>query len=275
MPWPYLRLLGWKERLTYGLRNIANNIQMRFSPRPRKAAHTAAHIWAIGEDNRRMFNEVFNVPAEVMCEAGGKSRPHIASVRSYNPTSGEPLRLVFAGVHIGRKGVPLLLHAIAKVANEFPITFTSLGSGAQRTKWQALAQHLGIADKINWIAELPQAKAHEEMSRAHAFAFPSLQEASSTVTLEALSLGLPVICHDACGMGFIVNDDCGIKVKMTDPQTSIDGFADALRRLHREPQLLTRLSQGALKRSEELSWDYAARHIAEGYDRVLEQVRHS
>ncbi|HVT89958.1 MAG TPA: glycosyltransferase [Tepidisphaeraceae bacterium] len=268
MPWSYFKMLSWRDRLAYGLRNIANEIQKRIYPRPRKAARAAAHIWAIGEDNRQMFTDVFNVPAECLCEAGGKPRPHIATIKTYDPQR-EPLRLVFAGYHIGRKAVPLVLHAIARIGNEFPVHFTSLGSGPERAKWQALAQELGIADKVNWIAELPHEQAMQEMSRAHLFAFPSLQEASSTVTLEALSLGLPVICHDACGMGFIVNDDCGVKVAMTSPEISIEGIAGALRRMHSDPSELTRLSHGALKRSEELSWDYAAQQIAEGYDRVL------
>jgi len=108
-----------------------------------------------------------------------------------------------------------------------------------------------------------------EMAQAHVFAFPSIQEASSTVTLEALSLGLPVICHDACGMSFVVNSDCGFKVTLQSPETSSEGFASALRQLYRDPAAVTRLSQGALQRSGELSWDYAAQHIAEGYDRVL------
>jgi glycosyltransferase involved in cell wall biosynthesis len=271
LPWPYMRLLSWRDRIAYGLRNIANEIQKRVSPRPRKAAKAAAHIWAIGEDNRRMFTDVFNVPAECLCEAGGKPQPQLASVKTYDPKV-EPLRLVFAGYHVGRKAVAIILHAMAKVAGEVPITFTSLGSGPERAKWQALAHQLGIADKVNWIAELPQAQAHAEMSRAHVFAFPSLQEASSTVTLEALSLGLPVICHDACGMGFIVTGDCGIKVAMTSPAASIDGYANAFRRLHANPEELTRLSQGALRRSQELSWDYAAQQIAEGYDRVLARM---
>jgi glycosyltransferase involved in cell wall biosynthesis len=192
-------------------------------------------------------------------------------VKTYDPTI-EPLRLTFAGFHIGRKAVPLILHAIAKIGNEFPITFTSIGSGPQRDAWIELARRLGIADKINWIAELPQAQAHAEMSKAHVFAFPSLQEASATVTLEALSLGLPILCHDACGMGFIVNDSCGLKVPMEGHDASVNGLADALRRLNREPQLVRILSQGSLKRSEELSWDYAAQQIALGYDRVLEQI---
>lgn len=270
MPWPFFPMMSWRDRLAYGLRNIANEIQKRIYPRPRKAAKAAAHVWAIGEDNRRMFVDVFNVPAECLCEAGGKPQPQLASIKTYDP-SKEPLRLVWAGVHLGRKAVPIVLQAIAKIGNEFPISFTALGSGPETAKWHELARQLGIADKVNWIAELPHAKALAEMSRAHVFTFPSLQEASSTVTLEALSLGLPVICHDACGMGFIVNESCGFKVPMKNPQMSIDGYANALRRLHNDPQLLTQLSQGALKRSEELSWDYAAEQIAIGYDRVLSQ----
>jgi glycosyltransferase involved in cell wall biosynthesis len=268
MPWPFMKILSWRDRLAYGLRNIANEIQKRLYRRPRKAARSAAHIWAIGEDNRRMFTEVFNVPAECLCEAGGKPQPALATVKQYDPKT-EPLRLVFAGYHIGRKAVPLILHAMAKVKDEFPVHFTSLGSGPEREKWQALAADLGIADKVNWIAELPHAKAMEEMARAHLFAFPSLQEASSTVTLEALSLGLPVLCHDACGMGFIVNDSCGLKVKMKNPRMSIDGFADAMRTLHADPEKLGRLSEGAIERSRQLSWDYAAEQIALGFDRVL------
>jgi len=274
MPWRYFPMLSWRDRVAYGLRNIANEIQKRLASRPRKAARAAAHIWAIGEDNRRMFTDVFKVPAECLCEAGGKPRPELASIKIYDPAN-EPLRLVFAGYHIGRKAVPIVLHAIARVANEFPITFTSLGSGPEKPKWQQLAQRLGISDKVTWIDELPQVQAHARMAQAHVFAFPSLQEASSTVTLEALSLGLPVICHDACGMGFIVTGDCGIKIPMRSPEQSIQGYADALRRLHQDPAELTRLSRGALRRSEELSWDYAARMIAEGYDRVLAAKEHA
>jgi glycosyltransferase involved in cell wall biosynthesis len=270
MPWAYFPMFRWRDRLAYGLRNIANNIQMRLSPRPRKAARKAAHIWAIGEDNRRMFTDVFGVPAECLCEAGGKPQPELASIKVYDPKR-EPLRLVFAGMHIGRKGVPIVLHAMARIGNEFPVTLTSLGNGPERQRWMALARQLGIEEKVNWLGEVPHAQAAAEMAKAHVFTFPSLQEASSTVTLEALSLGLPVVCHDACGMGFIVNGDCGIKVPMRSPAQSAERFAAALRRFHEDPAELMRLSEGALRRSQELSWDYAAQHIAEGYDRVLSQ----
>lgn len=270
MPWKFLPLLSGKDRVVYGLRNIVNNFQMRFSPRPRKAAKAAAHRWAIGPDNKAMFENVWHVPAEMLCEAGGKPRPDLATVKTYTP-GAEPLRLVFAGYHIGRKAVPLALMAMAKIGKEFPVTLTSLGSGPEKEKWQALAKELGVADQVTWISELKQAEAHKVMASAHAFIFPSLQEASSTVTLEALSLGLPVICHDACGMGFIVNETCGVKVPMRSPEESAAGMADALREFHKNPQKFSELSRGAIRRSEELSWDYAAEQIAKGFDRVLRE----
>ena len=66
------------------------------------------------------------------------------------------------------------------------------------------------------------------MSRAHVLLHTSLAEATSTVILEALARGLPVVCHDACGMRIAVDDRCGIKVPLIDPNTSIKGFSRAI-----------------------------------------------
>jgi glycosyltransferase involved in cell wall biosynthesis len=107
-----------------------------------------------------------------------------------------------------------------------------------------------------------------EMQTADVFAFTSLQEGTSNVVMEALSLGLPVICHDACGMGVAVNNSCGIKIPMTSPAQSIEGFASAIQTLIDEPARINQLSQGALKRADELSWDRKVQEIAQVFDRV-------
>jgi glycosyltransferase involved in cell wall biosynthesis len=131
-----------------------------------------------------------------------------------------------------------------------------------------LGRQLGIDDRIRWIDEMPHEQALAEMAAAHAFVFPSLQEASSTVVLEALSLGLPVVCHDACGFGMVVTDECGIRIPRLTPAQSVDGFATAIRQLIQSPELIAKLSAGALARSEELSWDHKAQAIAKVYDEV-------
>jgi glycosyltransferase involved in cell wall biosynthesis len=106
------------------------------------------------------------------------------------------------------------------------------------------------------------------MKSAHILALPSLKEGTPHVVLEALSLGLPVICHDACGMGIAVTDACGIKIPLHDPETSINGFKDAIRDLFEHPEKVEELSRGALKRAEELSWDKKVDAIARAYSEI-------
>lgn len=265
MPWRHFRLLSGRDRVAYGLRNVANGFQ-KLMLRPRRAARKAAHIFVVGEDNRHLIEDRFGAACEMMFEVGTAAREH-AEVKQYDPAR-EPLRLIWAGLHVGRKAIPIAIQAIARLPRARRLSMTLLGTGPEKPKWQALAERLGVADRFEWIAELPHAQALARMSKAHVFVFPSLQEASATVLMEALSLGLPVVCHDACGMGLAAREDCGIKVPMRSAEESIEGFTEALRRFLECPGEVARLSRGALRRAEELSWDRKAERIAEVYDTV-------
>jgi glycosyltransferase involved in cell wall biosynthesis len=179
-----------------------------------------------------------------------------------------PLRLVWSGVHIGRKAMPILLHALAPL-RERPIEVIALGQGPQTEAWDTLAEQLGVRHMIRWMGKLRLPDALAQMRQSDALVFTSLMEAASHVTLEAISMGLPVLCHDACGMCIAVNEFCGIKVPLVDADTSIRGFSEAIRRILDEPTLLRRLADGAAKRATELTWDAKAREIATEYDRIL------
>lgn len=122
--------------------------------------------------------------------------------------------------------------------------------------------------------KLPLPAALAEVRAADVMAFTSVQEGTPAAVLEALSFGVPVVCHDACGMGVAVTDDCGIRVPMVDVPTSVAGFAAALRRVRDEPGLLADLSAGAVRRTAELGWDQKARQIDDAYQRIAGQRGH-
>jgi glycosyltransferase involved in cell wall biosynthesis len=107
------------------------------------------------------------------------------------------------------------------------------------------------------------------MADADAFVSTSVLEETSLVVLESLSLGLPVVCHDACGMGVAVNERCGIKVPMHTPNESVAGFADAIKRLAAGGDAFRQLSAGAIARARELAWDDKAAAIAATYERLI------
>lgn len=269
MPWRYFRLLGAKDRLVYGLRNIANEIQKRTNRRARRAARAAQRIWVVSRDNEQLVTRLWRRPCEYLPEVGTTPRAE-AGIKSWDGVG--PLRLVWSGYHVGRKAIPIILRAMAQLRSApglAPVHLAILGDGPQRTAWQQLAGDLGVTDQVWWLGQLPHAEAIAQMSKAHVFVFPSLQEASSTVVLEALSLGLPVVCHDACGMGLVVNESCGIKVPMRSADESVRGFSDAIEHLRRSPAEIRCLSGGALSRGAELSWDNKARRIAETFTEIV------
>ena len=265
MPWSYLSLMPMKERIFYGLRNIANLMQRYTSLRCWKAARKAQHIWYVGADEKHLVEDVWRVPTgSPMLDSGTTPAP-----REHAEYDGiRPLRLVWSGLHIGRKAMPLLLHALAPLKGR-KIEVTILGDGPQTEACDTLATHLGVRSIIRFTGRLPLPAALAEMRRADALVFTSLMEAASHVVLEALSMGLPVLCHDACGMSIAVDSTCGIKVPLADVDTSIAGFTAAITRILEDPAELRRLTDGAARRATELTWDAKVREMCAVYERVL------
>jgi glycosyltransferase involved in cell wall biosynthesis len=78
-------------------------------------------------------------------------------------------------------------------------------------------------------------------------------------------LGRPVICHDIGGMSYAVNSTCGLKVPLISPEVSVKGFRDAISSLLISEDLLHKLSLGAQRRAQDLSWDNIVASISSAY----------
>jgi glycosyltransferase involved in cell wall biosynthesis len=263
VPFCYFSLMGWRDRVAYGARNIANWVQMRIAPRPRKAARAAKEIWAVGPDNTKLITGRWGIPSTHIYECAAWPPKADQPIKKFQP--GEKLRLVTAGYLVGRKAIPIVLNALALVGDKVPWEYTVMGHGPETQRWMALGKKLGLGDRVRWIDNLPHEQALAEIASNHVFAFPSLKEGTSSVVPESFTMALPVICHDMCGMSLMVTESCGIKVAPNGPAASAQGFADAILRLATTPGEIERLSRGALKRASEVTWDQNAQMMAEAY----------
>lgn len=176
------------------------------------------------------------------------------------------------GIWCGRlsdfKAPALLLRALAtSELTRKKIKFTIIGTGALEQSMIDLAKELKL-ENIEWIKEVEHSMVFELMAKADFFVHTSIQEATSSVITEALTMGLPVICHDAFGMSVAINDTCGIKIPFVSPEVSVKGFHDAMESLILNNNLLKDLKRGAYKRSAEISWDVMAETIANDYTTV-------
>lgn len=158
------------------------------------------------------------------------------------------MNLVWSGQHTHGKALPICLKALPQGD-----VLHVLGEGHETAQWKCLAQKLGILDRVIWHGWLPKAAAQNVMRRADVFVITSIRDLTSTVLLEALFAGLPVVCLDHCGFSDVVDETCGIKVPVGRPKEVVAGFAAALARL-RDETLRERLSDGARKRAAAYAW---------------------
>jgi glycosyltransferase involved in cell wall biosynthesis len=263
IPWAYFGILTPEDRATYLARNLVNLYQRCGRGRIGKVAKHAAKIWVVTDADKQMVSGKWGLNADQQPEVGIITSIEIPNVRSYN--GARPLSLVWSGRMEGRKALPLLINALSMLTNRDRIRLTVLGDGPEWERSKQAAVSVGINHLIDWKGRLPLHEARKVMDEADVFVLTSIKEASATVCMEALVGGLPVVCHDACGMANVIDGSCGIKVPMKDPETSVQGFFEAIQRFLDEPGLIAQLSEGALSRAEMFSWDKKVERIANSY----------
>ena len=201
-----------------------------------------------------------------MLDAGTTNHAHKFNQET---TGSSIIKGIWCGHLIERKAAIILLKALAlsKLTKE-EIKIQIIGSGPLERTLHEQSKSLGL-NNIDWIRNVDHDTVFKLMSKADFFVHTSLREATSNVIPEAISMGLPVICHDANGMSIAINGSCGIKIPMLSPETSINGFHDAIEKLLLDKQLITALKIGASKRSLEISWDKMAETMANDYSAIV------
>ena len=264
-PIAFLSLYSISAKIKVVIRNILNGLQKRLLLRPRIVARRAKKIWVVTDADERMVKRLWGMDCERMIETAASPSP-LGKIRTWDRR--DPLRIVWSGTHTYGKALPILIHALADLKSKGMCNFTVdvLGKGGEAAKWMGLVESRGLSDVFTWHGHLSHDAAIELMAKGHVLAFPSLKEGTPHVVLEALSLGLPVICHDACGMGTVVTKDCGFKIPLKDPQTSIEGFAAAIGAIFADQTIVEQKSAAALDRAKELTWAIKAEAIARAYE---------
>lgn len=128
-------------------------------------------------------------------------------------TSSRPLRLLYAGGIIQRKGFETLKQALENIAQEnWELDIAGGGDVSFMQSMQEFFKHT----KVNYLGNLSRENLAKTMSNADVFIFPSFAEGSARVVFEALSAGCYVITTP--NSGSIVED--GVHGNLIKPGSS-------------------------------------------------------
>jgi glycosyltransferase involved in cell wall biosynthesis len=265
IPWTFLPSFGVRGCYRHLTRNVLNLVQTRLARRSRSAARVASKVWTVTREDKELVENVWGAKAEAMVETGATP---IAGSRLVTREADKPLRIIWCGIIEARKALHLLIDSLAALGRQREWELHVIGDGPDELACRERSKRLGIADNIQWHGRVIHEKARELIASGDLLAHPALKEGTPHVILEALANGVPILCHDACGMGIVVDECCGLKVPLQSPAITIDGFRSAIVRILDEDGLLEHLSANARERADLFSWENLCIQISNAYRAV-------
>jgi glycosyltransferase involved in cell wall biosynthesis len=162
--------------------------------------------------------------------------PNVVDERVFAPgalreTNAAPRRLLTAGLlDTERKGVDLLLEALARLPQPDGIVLDVVGDGSLRLRYEALAERLGLGDAVTFRGLKPKTQLAALMREADLFVLGSRYENNPCVVLEAMACGLPVVATRVGGLPEVVDDRSGLLSEPGDPASLAACITEALER---------------------------------------------
>ena len=175
------------------------------------------------------------------------------------PPADDQATVLFVGQHTRRKGVDLLLEAVAAVPT--PVRVRLVGAGAEECARTASAS--GIL--VSAHEPVSQVELAREYAAADILVLPSRHDAFGLVAVEAMASGTPVLVTDGCGVAELVDEEVGLVV----PAGSAAALRDGLVALLSDKEALRARGRAAAARAGDLGWHKHSEAIARLYRDVV------
>ena len=195
----------------------------------------------------------------------GITRPKVPeSDRSEFGFTPENRLLVTIGRLVARKAVDQLILSIVRLGDE-NARLIIIGTGPFEEDLRQQAATAGIADQVVFMGNVDEGEKYKLLSIADAFVSTSQHEGFGLVFIEAMAVGLPVVCYDFGGQtDFLEDGRTGGLVPLND----LDAFVESVRHTIGDSDFSDRVRRENLERVEEFFIDSCAIR----YETVFEDI---
>lgn len=174
----------------------------------------------------------------------------------------EPLRVVFIGQAVARKGLPVLLRAFEALREQVPATLTLVGAS------EAEVAHMLLDGRgVRALGKVSDELKLAELARADVLCAPSLHgESFGMILTEAFAAATPVLASDIPGYRDVVRD--GLDGQLV-PAGDARALGEALRRLAFDRERRERMARAARERAERFAWPHVAAEVLDCYEEAV------
>ncbi|MBU7583273.1 MAG: glycosyltransferase family 4 protein [Nostoc sp. TH1S01] len=235
-------------------------------PFVRLTARRSILAWATTEDTAKRLQYLGAKNVQVYSQLG-ISQEELVNFENISHSDQSIIRFISIGRLLHWKGFHLGLLAFAK-ANISNSEYWVVGEGAERKYLEKITQELGIDKKVKFWGILSHEQTLSKIRDSHVLVHPSLHDSGGLVCLEAMSMGLPVICLKLGGPALQVTEETGFKIQANTPEQVIKDIAQAMISLVKEPKLRLKMGQAGQKRVTDIfSWEFKGLFVAQCYEK--------
>jgi phosphatidyl-myo-inositol dimannoside synthase len=205
---PLIKLLCQPLSIRYTVLTYGKEVWQTLPLQEQKALQQANSIWTISRYSRDRMVEANNIDSQKVAIL-----PCIVDSDRFTPGAKPPELLEKYGLNnatvlmtVARlwsgdiyKGVDVTIRALPQILSKFPdVKYLVIGRGDDLPRLEALAQELGVSDRVIFAGFVPTTELPDHYRVADAYIMPS-QEGFGIVYLEAMACGKPVLSGDADG----------------------------------------------------------------------------
>jgi len=186
------------------------------------------------------------------------------------PESEIPL-LLYLGRLRHYKSVDVALRALPELLRAVPnLEFGIVGSGLAEASLRALAQELGVAERVHFYGYVSEDDKVRLLQQAHLVINPSMKEGWGLTVIEANACGTPVVAADVPGLcSSVRHGETGLLVPYGDPQALARSASELLLDADRRRQL----AQNAQAWAARFDWSESAQQCLDLFSRCLAERR--
>jgi len=195
----------------------------------------AARVIVLGSVWRNFVAENFDLPDHRILVL-----PNASAARPPRAPEAVPPEILFLGQLGARKGVPVLIAALGRIAGtEWRAVIAGDGNAAP---YRAEVERLGLSARVSFPGWLAEPEAHARLARAAVLVLPSQAEGLPMAVVEAFAWGVPVVSTPVGSTPDILHD--GVEGLMI-PVGDAEALAKALERLIGDAVLRRQLGANA------------------------------
>lgn len=213
------------------------------------------------ENNRDAIPKKYRYKCEVVLETAMDENV-INHCKDYSVVNNK-LEIITTGRLVPFKNTILALECFNNLHKKYcNIHMTIIGNGSEKKRLTEYILKNRLEEFVEIMPEVPREQVLTKLCDADIYVFPSLREGGSWALMEALSVGLPVVCLNWTGMKIIANKECGILINPDEYSKVLDAFTNALENLIENPEMRMTMGNNARNRmTKEFNWDRVGRQF--------------